>query len=93
MNFKTELLKTYVDRIADFQRIHELCPDDKHGPLFMSPNEKYALQPNPLLIIGQETYGWEELNYPATQEDCSKMMEAYENFNVGINYYGSPFTK
>jgi len=32
MNFKEELLKTYVDRIADFQQIHELCPDGIYGP-------------------------------------------------------------
>ena len=91
MSIKKELLKTYVNRIADFQHIHELCPDGKHGPLFMSPAEMYATQPYPFLVVGKETYGWEKLNYPVTQEDCSKMMEAYENFNVGIDYYGSPF--
>jgi len=91
MNFKEELLKIYSERIADFQQIHELCPNGKHGPLLMSPNKKYNKQPYPFLAIGKETYGWENFEYPVTENECDGMMYAYEDFNVGNGYYSSPF--
>jgi len=91
MNLKKELFNTYVNRIADFQRIHESCPDSICGPLLISPNEKYALQPYPLLIIGQETNGWGICKSPVTQEGLMKLMVEYEEFCVGKDYYASPF--
>jgi len=91
MNLKKELFNTYVNRITDFQRIHELCQASICGPLLMSPNERYALQSNPLLIIGRETNGWGTFNSPITQEEFRKMIDVYEEFYVGKNYYSSPF--
>ena len=84
---KDQLLKAYQDRQADFKNIKTQFPDkNMAGPILISPNEKYAGQPNPLLIVGQETKGW---GYHV--EDLNKQIEVYENFNVGINYYSSPF--
>jgi hypothetical protein len=91
MNLKNELLKIYVNRIADFQHIHELCTDTYYGPLLMYPNEKFSRQPFSFLVIGRETNGWDTFNYPVTEDACKKMMNAYEEFNVGVNYYASPF--
>lgn len=52
----------------------------------MSPNQKYLSQKNPLLIIGQETCGWD---YDV--DDLVKQMEVYEEFNLGANYWATPF--
>jgi len=91
MNLKEELLKIYVNRMADFQHVHEMSRDTYHGPLLMSPNEKYLKQPNPFLAIGKETFGWKNFNYPLKEEGCTELMNFYEDFNLGINYFSSPF--
>lgn len=84
---KEKLLKAYQDRKADFKSVKTQFADkNMAGPFLMSPNDKYAGQPYPLLIVGQETKGW---GYHV--DDLSKQMEVYENFNVGIDYYASPF--
>ena len=84
---KQELLKIYTERQNDFKRIIDLFPaNDLAGPFLISPNEIYSKQPNPLMIIGQETNGW---NYNV--DDLEKQMKVYEDFNVGIEYYSSPF--
>lgn len=84
---KQELLQVYQNRQADFKNIVSKFPDeDLAGPFLMSPNELYKNQPHKLLIIGQETNGWD---YHI--EDLNKQMEVYESFNVGIDYYASPF--
>lgn len=85
---KDQLFAAYTKRHNDFKTVHEAFPDDDlAGPFLMSPNDKYAKQPNPFLVIGQETYGWEYF----AEEDITKQMEVYENFNLGENYYASPF--
>jgi hypothetical protein len=84
---KDKLLKVYQDRQAEFK---EILTDNEGenlgGPILMSPNEKYDKQPNPLLIVGQETSGW-----TCYVDDLRKQMDVYENFNLGENYYSSPF--
>jgi hypothetical protein len=51
----------------------------------MSPNLLYMKQKNKLLIIGQQTKGW------TYDLDVDKQISTYELFNVGENYYASPF--
>ncbi len=84
---KNQLFTAYQQRHADFKTVRATYPnEDMAGPFLMSPNEKYVNQPNPLLIVGQETYGWDYF-----VDDLTKQMEVYENFNVGEKYYASPF--
>lgn len=84
---KEELLSTYKVRQSEFISIRATYPEiDMAGPLLLSPNEKYAEQPFPFLVIGQETNGW--VYY---LDDLPKQMEVYEQFNVGINYRSTPF--
>lgn len=84
---KDKLLVAYSQRHMDFKTVRDKYPDeDLAGPFLMSPNDTYAKQPNPLLIIGQETFGWDY-----NVDDLSKQMEVYEKFNVGENYHASPF--
>ena len=84
---KESLLKIYLERQEDFKKIRAKFPDeDMAGPLLMSPNIIYNDQPLPLLIVGQETNGW---HYNV--DNLELQMEVYEDFNVGIDYYSSPF--
>jgi hypothetical protein len=95
-NIKTELLKVYCTRLPDFQRIQDVCKYDNtgiqiNGPLLMSPNENYAKQLFPLLVIGQETKSWHSFSTDASEAGCVELMADYESFNVGEKYYASPF--
>ena len=84
---KNELFSLYTTRQKDFKKVVERFPeDDLAGPLLMSPNPDYYTSPNKLLIVGQETNGW---SYHI--DDIAKQMTTYENFNVGVEYYASPF--
>lgn len=82
-----KLKSLYTDRQPDFVNIINSFPnDDLAGPFLMAPNDKFISQPTRLLIVGQETAGW---SYHA--DDVEKQMKHYEEFNLGIDYYSSPF--
>lgn len=84
---KKELLTLYKNRQKDFKKIVNTFPeDDLAGPLLMSPSYEYLNSNKRLLIIGQETKSW---SYHI--DDIEKQMQQYEEFNVGANYYSSPF--
>jgi hypothetical protein len=82
------LYQLYVTRQADFNKVQsQFSGNELAGPLLMAPNALYEQQSNPLLIVGQETKGWRSLEGDAIREQ----MTAYEEFNVGEEYYASPF--
>jgi hypothetical protein len=84
---KKELRSLYAEYQNRFIDIRNLFPDDDlAGPFLMAPNSLYAKQQLPLLIVGQESGGW---TYHV--EDVDKQMEHYEKFNLGIDYWPSPF--
>lgn len=84
---KSKLLSLYATRQKDFKKVVDKFQGDKlHGPLLMSPNEAYCTSSNKLLIIGQETFRWS-----CHVDDIGKQMDFYEDFNVGKDYFASPF--
>lgn len=84
---KEKLIELYKSKQHEFKSIVETFPDeDLAGPFLMSPNEKYFQQKNKLLIIGQESCGWSYF-----VDDIGSQMGNYEQFNLGIDYYPSPF--
>lgn len=84
---KNKLLALYQNNQKRFKEVIEKYPDAGfEGPLLLSPNEKYCNQPTKLLIIGQQTYGWE-----SDVDNMQDQMIASENFNLGEDYYSSPF--
>jgi len=84
---KEDLRCLYNKYQSDFKNIVQRFPsDDLGGPFLMSPNSDYYKQRNPLLVVGQETFGWEK-----HIDDLFKQMTVYEDFNVGENYLSSPF--
>jgi hypothetical protein len=82
---KEQLKNLYSNNHTDFKKIRETFSEDLPGPFLMSPNSLYEKQKNKLLIIGQQTKGW------TYDLDVDKQMSTYELFNVGENYYASPF--
>jgi hypothetical protein len=82
-----QLLELYTSKINEFKAVKLAFPDDDiAGPFLISPNSLYFKQRKKLLIIGQQTKGW---TYEI--DDITKQMESYTGFNLGINYYSSPF--
>ncbi len=84
---KKQLTELYQNRISEFEKIAEKFKDvDLHGPILTSPREKYENSKIKLLIIGQETKGWNNI-----QSGVEGLMNVYEKFDLGRNYYSSPF--
>lgn len=83
---KNQLVELYNKKVKDFEEVKAKITKGKvNGPFLMCPNPKYSEQERKLFVIGQETKGWE--NY----QDIKKQMGVYEGFNLGKDYYSSPF--
>lgn len=86
-DLKEQLRNLYQTKVKDFKNIKDVFPeDDLAGPFLISPNELYLKQSKRLMIVGQQTNGWSYFI-----EDVDKQMKTYEEFNLGIDYYSSPF--
>ena len=86
MSLKDELKQLYQTRNNDFNKIVALFKDDGlTGPILISPNELYLNQPMRLMIIGQQTNDW------TCSDNLDHLMKTYEDFNLGVKYYSSPF--
>ncbi len=86
---KEELLEIYRDKQQEFKHVIRSFPhDDLAGPFLMSPAPAYQHQPNPLLVIGQETNGWTYF-----VDDLERQMKTYEEFGVGKDHKASAFWK
>ncbi|MBU2948056.1 hypothetical protein [Zobellia uliginosa] len=83
----TELSNLYNKFLIDFERIKNNISDDKlNGPFLCSPNQNYINAKTKILVVGQETKGW-----PNLEKGIDGLMATYEEFNLGINYTRSPF--
>src|SRR5271157_6297042 len=86
MSLKDQLKQLYQTRNNDFNKIVALFKDDDlAGPILISPNELYLNQPMRLMIIGQQTNGW------TCSDNLEHLMKTYEDFNLGVKYFSSPF--
>lgn len=84
---KKDLIEIYKKREPEFERIAKQFENEKlHGPFLTSPDEKYSNSKTKLLIIGQETKGWDNIS-----SEIEGLMSVYEEFNLGKKYYSSPF--
>jgi len=84
---KDELIKYYSTLVDEFKNIVEKFPkDDIAGPLLLCPNNKYLNQKKRLMIIGQQTNGWEYFD-----DNIDKLIQTYLDFDLGSDYYSSPF--
>jgi hypothetical protein len=83
-----DLKVAYLAYQTEFQRISEMADEKNHvhGPFLISPDTKYFNQPRKLMVVGKETFGWSKHG-----GNIELAMEHYREFNLGSNYYSSPF--
>jgi hypothetical protein len=84
---KAQLLELYQQHLPALKAVVAAHPSETLlGPHLMAPNDLYPQQKNRLLIVGQETGGWDSF-----VDDPVRQMQVYEEFNVGKGYFSSPF--
>ncbi|MGK0366703.1 MAG: hypothetical protein ACI85O_003778 [Saprospiraceae bacterium] len=87
INMKKELIEIYQQKQSEFNEIAEKFKTvNLHGPFLTSPGESYKKSKIKLLIIGQETNGWYNI-----QSKIEGLMNVYEEFNLGKKKSSSPF--
>ena len=94
MSLNQQLSELYASKFEGLNRIfselQEQQIDDYSWPLLLHVwEEEYNNAPIKLMVIGQETNGW---NAPIdTCDDIEKSMESYKKFNLGKDYPNSNF--
>lgn len=88
-DLNTQLEQLYLSKTDSlfkmYKELNQLGSDDFSYPLLLHVWEKeYTTAPVKLMIIGQETNGWNKTL--ETSSDVVLSMEGYENFNLGRNY-------
>jgi hypothetical protein len=84
--FKEKLAEVYQKHKSGFESVFTRFPEiDISGPHMCSPSKVYEDATFKIVIIGQETAGWGVSIEPSEQQSV------YEQFNLGENYYASPF--
>jgi hypothetical protein len=83
---REKFLNLYLSnkKIIDDIKI-SLKNENFHGPFLMSPTENHFKTNPKIMFIGKETFGWE--NY----DDINESLDLYEDFNLGVYYYSTPF--
>lgn len=85
---RNSLLQLYKEYHNAFKDIKNKFPETQlSGPHLMSLGEQYTKQTVPLLVVGQETHGWQ-----SNVDSIEEQLDAYERFNVGeAENRASPF--
>ena len=80
-----ELKQVYRDAIPSIEHISAQY-DAVSGPLLVTTPYSYAQTRVRLMIIGQQTYGW-----PSVGVGLEELLRTYKEFDLGREYYSSPF--
>ncbi len=84
---KKRLESFYLENLAQIREIRLRYKDcDLGGPLLISPSEGYITSKKKIFIVGQQTNGW-----CCDFDNVQNQMRCYEEFNLGKNYYRTPF--
>lgn len=76
----TELYSSYFDQVQDLQSRY----DGLSGPLLIHIPESYFRQKTRLMVVGQQTAGWE-------RGSIDDLLQCYQGFNLGEKYKSTPF--
>lgn len=80
-----ELKQAYRDALPSIEQIS--APDDGvSGPLLMKVPGSYRRASVRLMIVGQQTHGW-----PSIEVGLDELLRRYAAFDLGRQYYSSPF--
>ena len=84
-NFR-ELYDRHRARILDVRSRCEVESGPLYGPYLLAPHGAYWQAAVKVAFVGHETNGWE-----TTDCDISRQMDCYHRFNLGADYYSTPF--
>lgn len=80
-----ELIQIYSEAMPTFEKV-----SSEHkgvsGPLFISVPPDYVRTEVRLMIVGQQTHGW-----PRVTVGLKKLLQTYQDFNLGRKYTKSAF--
>ena len=79
------LSELYSREKSTLYEVKARCSVGMHGPFLIAPNEAYWRSEIKVAFVGQETRGW------ASAPDIQSQMVDYSEFDLGKNYYASPF--
>ncbi|MDP2817873.1 MAG: hypothetical protein Q8O29_06260 [Polaromonas sp.] len=79
------LFELYTRQKPKILDVKSRCTGNMEGPFLISPNDAYWVSTTKVAFVGQETNGW------ASQSDIALQMAEYTDFNLGKDYYSSPF--
>jgi hypothetical protein len=83
----TELKSLYTSKWADLERITQ--NDGVSWPLLLNVPQEYDRAKRRLLVVGQQTYGWD--GYGDDTDGVAWLMEGYAHFALGRSYKLTPF--
>lgn len=83
MDQQALLNEQYEKHFLKIQRLRESNPG-LSAPLLIKVPESYFTQAKKLMIVGQQTQGWDLKN-------IQDLLRNYEEFNFGESYYSTPF--
>lgn len=90
MNEKTlRFHELYARHRAAILDVHSRCEIESgplYGPYLLAPHTAYWQAALKIAFVGQETKGWE-----TSDCDIPRQMTCYHAFNLGAEYYSSPF--
>jgi hypothetical protein len=81
-----DLYTLHRGKILDVHSRCETKAGPLYGPYLIAPHEAYWQSVIKLAFVGHETNGWE-----TTACDILRQMARYRAFNLGAEYYSSPF--
>lgn len=85
MSINNQLKNLYSSYIDDFNEFSlKFKNKNLHGPLLIEVN-KYVDEPLKLMVIGQETYGWDQ------SLKIQEQLLSYREFDFGSQYKSTPF--
>lgn len=77
-----DLYSSYLPKLTRF--VEKFSSENLHGPLLVKIGG-YTREPLKLMVVGQETYGWEK------SLSITDQFNTYEDFNFGSEYKSTPF--
>ena len=85
MDENQPLIDLYARHLATIRKVGTSCGEEMEGPFLIAPGEAYWKAKPGVAFVGQETHGW------TSEEAVATQMAIYRAFNLGAEYYASPF--
>lgn len=80
-----ELYQLYEQNRSKLFELQTEKESSLSGPFLIAPNDNYWNSSVKIAFVGQETKGWK------SYDQISDQMHQHEKFNLGENYFSSPF--